>query len=155
MSELDGFTFSIHASPAAAIVRGKFAQGEHLRTLRRLILDFPHHKATNILDKVYALHGLASDSSDLIIDYRISPEELWIRVLRHSFISRWRPKAVSVLSRLMAKVLKLDWSPEEPDSRLNLATEHAPSEAQETPASLLAQRSIDAPPMSALDNVKK
>jgi hypothetical protein len=122
---LNDFSVTIHISPAAAIVRGKLAQGEHSQSLRDLLLQYLDQKATNVLDKVYALHGLASDSSDLVIDYRISPEALFIRVLHLECILLSEEGRASTFGEIMARFLKLGWSPEELESQLKLVTEHA------------------------------
>ncbi|KAH7380131.1 heterokaryon incompatibility protein-domain-containing protein [Pyrenochaeta sp. MPI-SDFR-AT-0127] len=78
---------SILASPAIIIANAKSKWGNNLQPLTVLLELYGTQEATNIHDKVYALHGLASDSG-LIIDYRISIKDLLVEVLYHACQAR-------------------------------------------------------------------
>ncbi|KAH7552528.1 hypothetical protein BM1_08479 [Bipolaris maydis] len=51
------------------------------KSLSELLCYYRVWKASNILDKVYALCGIASDGDNITIDYDISPEELVAHLL--------------------------------------------------------------------------
>jgi hypothetical protein len=108
-------------SPATSLVKARDdrrVSGPRPRSLISLLQKHKNQEATNILDKVYALHGLASDSSNLEIDYRISPEDLLMRVLHHirlndqtSWVRRPRERVwVMTFGEMMAGILQVDWS---------------------------------------------
>lgn len=75
----------ILASPAIVIAKAKAAWGGNLQPLTTLLQLYRDHEATNILDKVYALHGLAKDSSDIAVDYGITADDLLVKVLHHAY----------------------------------------------------------------------
>ena len=118
-------------SPAAIIV---FAKAEHYgcyqsaddsgrqnpAPLMGLLERYRHQEATNILDKVYALHGLAHDAEDIEIDYSISPEGLAMKLLRHAcrtmdtFLELVeRRRKLMEIGEMLAQVLNVQWSRDE------------------------------------------
>jgi hypothetical protein len=72
-------------SPAAKIVRAKARWGLHeshsLITLTTLCQE---QVATDVRDMIYALHGLAADTDDMLVNYDLSPRQLLVVVLQHS-----------------------------------------------------------------------
>jgi hypothetical protein len=70
-------------SPATAIIRTKSQWVGTPQPFHRLLKLYRKQQSTDIRDKVYALHGLACDSSFIEIDYRIDPEVLFLRLLYH------------------------------------------------------------------------
>jgi hypothetical protein len=83
--ELPAGISPVNASPAAIIVKAKtdWIHGGP-QPLMRLITRCVDHRATDIRDKIYALHGLASDTDNLAIDYNLSLLQLLQAVLRHT-----------------------------------------------------------------------
>ncbi|KAJ4292436.1 protein phosphatase regulator [Kalmusia sp. IMI 367209] len=79
---------SILASPAIAIAKAKLEWGANLQPLATLLQLYHDHEATDIRDKVYALHGLAKDSSAIVIDYHKSSKDLLVEVLYNACASR-------------------------------------------------------------------
>lgn len=73
-------------SPAFAIARAKTDSpvGEPLVAL---LDQYRNQYATNILDKVYGLHGLASDTAEMPVDYRLRRARVLGDVLRTACIS--------------------------------------------------------------------
>lgn len=125
------FPRTLLESPAAIIV---FARAEHYHCyqsaensgqrkpapLMGLLEMYRHQEATNVLDKVYALHGLAHDAEDIEIDYSISPEGLAMKLLRHAcrtmdtFIELVeRRKQLMEIGEMLAEVLNVKWSKDE------------------------------------------
>jgi hypothetical protein len=78
----------VGATPAANIVQVKAGWGDqNSRSLVKLIRLFRDQKATDIRDNVYALHGLASDTGNMTINYELSTWQLLVVVLRHTCVS--------------------------------------------------------------------
>ena len=71
-------------SPAAVIVRAKARWDASPRPLTTLLEQYRHQHATDIRDKVYALHGLASNSDGIAVDYRIGPKALLVEIIYHA-----------------------------------------------------------------------
>jgi len=71
-------------SSAAIIIRAK-AQWNGVPQPFTLLLEQYHRQhSTDVRDKVYALHGLASDSDWIPINYRIDPEQLLAQMICHA-----------------------------------------------------------------------
>jgi hypothetical protein len=68
-------------SPATVIVKAKTQWDGTPQPLSKLLQLFPTQQSTDIRDKVYALHGLASDSDTIEIDYSIDPRTLLLDLL--------------------------------------------------------------------------
>lgn len=78
---------SIVNSPAFVILDQKsFWSGKRTRLMSLLKL-YRNHQATDIRDKVYALHGLAEDSLDMVVNYNKSTKNLFVEVLYHTCAS--------------------------------------------------------------------
>ncbi|KAH5370188.1 hypothetical protein HBI81_039580 [Parastagonospora nodorum] len=77
-------------SAAADIVRAKIdwnTKGSQPRPLMDLIKLCHKQQSTDIRDKIYALHGLASDTEDMVIDYDVPVEQLLVIVLKRTLAS--------------------------------------------------------------------
>jgi hypothetical protein len=78
---------SIVNSTAFVILDQKsFWSGKRTRLMSLLKL-YRNHQATDIRDKVYALHGLAEDSLDMVVNYNKSTKNLFVEVLYHTCAS--------------------------------------------------------------------
>jgi hypothetical protein len=107
-------------SPAANLIKSKSRQAKSPRSLVRLLYQYKKQEATNRLDKVYALHGLASDSYNFAIDYQISPEELLVKLVHHVCM-KTDPgakksrvyRSIMAFGEMMASVLGVNWAEEE------------------------------------------
>ncbi|EUC37136.1 hypothetical protein COCCADRAFT_86476 [Bipolaris zeicola 26-R-13] len=73
----------LYATPAMRLVFDwqKIRETQRWSPIAELIVYYASSKASNILDKVYALCGLASDGGDITIEYGISPEVLIAHLL--------------------------------------------------------------------------
>jgi len=71
-------------SPAAVIVRAKAQWHGDPQPLTLLLEQYHKQHSTDVRDKVYALHGLASDSDTIPINYRTDPKELLVKIVRHA-----------------------------------------------------------------------
>ncbi|KAK1248162.1 hypothetical protein MKX08_006382 [Trichoderma sp. CBMAI-0020] len=119
---------SILASPAIVIAKAKAAWGGNLQPLTTLLQLYRDHEATNILDKVYALHGLAKDSSDIAVDYGITADELLAKVLHHAYCTLGSrtdmdeaTKSLVRFGELMAGILNVDCSAKEIGFHISMA----------------------------------
>jgi hypothetical protein len=72
---------SILASPAIVIAKAKSGWDGNPQRLSTLLQLYHDHEATDIRDKIYALHGLAEDSLDIVVDYQKSTKDLLVEVL--------------------------------------------------------------------------
>lgn len=118
----------ILASPAIVIAKAKAAWGGNLQPLTTLLQLYRDHEATNILDKVYALHGLAKDSSDIAVDYGITADELLVKVLHHAYCTlgsrtdmNEATKSLVRFGELMAGILNVDCSAKEIGLHISMA----------------------------------
>ncbi|EHK43706.1 uncharacterized protein TrAtP1_008106 [Trichoderma atroviride] len=118
----------ILASPAIVIAKAKAAWGGNLQPLTTLLQLYRDHEATNILDKVYALHGLAKDSSEIAVDYGITADELLAKVLHHAYCTlgsrtdmNEATKSLVRFGELMAGILNVDCSAKEIGLRISMA----------------------------------
>ncbi|KAH6859136.1 heterokaryon incompatibility protein-domain-containing protein [Alternaria rosae] len=118
-------------SPAAIIVFAKAERDDRYQSvggsgerqpacLMGLLETYRHQEATNVLDKVYALQGLAHDAEDIEIDYSISPEGLAMKLLRHAcrtmdtFLELVeRRRQLMEIGEMLAQVLNIEWSKDE------------------------------------------
>ncbi|KAL7923199.1 heterokaryon incompatibility domain-containing protein [Trichoderma austrokoningii] len=130
----------ILASPAIVIAKAKAAWGGNLQPLTTLLQLYRDHEATNILDKVYALHGLAKDSSDIAVDYGITADALLVKVLRHAYCTlgsrtdmKETIKSLVRFGKLMAEMLNIDCSAKE----ISLYISMAERESQDDKAEFL------------------
>jgi len=71
-------------SPAAIIIRAKAQWNGDPQPLTLLLEQYHRQHSTDVRDKVYALHGLASDSGAISINYRIDPKELFVQIVKHA-----------------------------------------------------------------------
>jgi hypothetical protein len=83
---------NILASPAAVIVRAKFNWNESSQPLSKLLELYRYQHSTDIRDKVYALHGLASDSDGIRVDYTLHPIDLFVTVIYHACLNGTQSK---------------------------------------------------------------
>lgn len=118
----------ILASPAIVIAKAKAAWGGNLQPLTTLLQLYCDHEATNILDKVYALHGLAKDSSDIVVDYGITADELLVKVLHHAYCTlgsrtdmKEATKSLVRFGEVMAGILNVDCSANEISFHISMA----------------------------------
>ncbi|KAI4626363.1 uncharacterized protein J4E87_004865 [Alternaria ethzedia] len=113
-------------TPAATIVLTKFMDRFRLGVrktvpLMRLLEIYRHQMATNILDKVYALHGLTPDSEAMEVEYEISPAQLAVKLLCYvclKFDTRGidfveRRKQLMRFGEMVAQILDVAWSPDD------------------------------------------
>jgi hypothetical protein len=107
-------------SPAAHIITMKFSSDPRARRLKGLLQKYSDQEATNTLDKVYALIGLANDPTKLTVDYQILPEDLLVQLLHHvcKNSETWvreegKRRQLMTFGEMMAEVLKVDWCKDE------------------------------------------
>ena len=110
-------------TPAAMIVSTKVVLGRSTQPsaflpFMQMLQLFRQQKATNILDKVYALHGLAPDTEILKVDYGISPDQLVVRVLQFAVVKIKLEPMVDLVERrrrliefgeIVAGILEVEW----------------------------------------------
>lgn len=117
------YAYGVLASPATVIAKAISTRNGRKQSLVTLLEVYRDHEATDIRDKVYALHGLAEDSEDLPIDYRTSPKDLLTMLLRHatSKVSQSVKgrKELLRLGRMMAGILRVHCSDDEIESHLH------------------------------------
>lgn len=118
----------ILASPAVVIAKAKAAWGGNLQPLTTLLQLYRDHEATNILDKVYALHGLAKDSADIAVDYGITADELLVKVLHHAYCTlgsrtdmKEATRSLVRFGEVMAGILNVDCSAKEISFHISMA----------------------------------
>jgi hypothetical protein len=95
------------ASPAAAIAKVRQDWTGKPQPLFSLLRNFYRHEATELRDKVYALHGLALEAENLHVDYHITPEELFKQVILHTIPTD------EDLCRKIANILEVDYPEDE------------------------------------------
>jgi hypothetical protein len=107
-------------SPAAVIVKAKMRWNGNPQPLSTLLEIYRQQQATDIRDKVYALHGLAYDNDSVVINYNIEPKALLLEVLYHICSSQaLRPdlkrdeKDVLRFAKMMSEVLKVNCTEDE------------------------------------------
>ena len=114
------------SSPAIVIAKAMSTRTERKQSLVTLLEVYRHHEATDIRDKVYALHGLAEDTENLPIDYRTSPKELFSNVLRHAISGTSKSvkgrKELFRLGKMMADMLNVQCSDDEINSHWYVAS---------------------------------
>jgi hypothetical protein len=71
-------------SSATTIINAKIQWDGSPQPLTTLLKRYRNQQSTDVRDKVYALHGLASNSHAIPIDYNITPEELLVDVIYHT-----------------------------------------------------------------------
>ena len=71
-------------SSAAIIIRAKAQWNGDPQPFTLLLEQYHRQYSTDVRDKVYALHGLASDSSMIPINYRIDPKQLLTKMICHA-----------------------------------------------------------------------
>jgi hypothetical protein len=140
---------SVLASPAFVVVKAKSTwdgDNGNLQPLTTLLQLYRDHEATNIRDKVYALHGLAKDCSDIAIDYRTSTKNLLIQVLNHTCASRgsrtdaeWTMKELVRFGKLVAEMLRVHCPDEEIKFHISAAKHraHDPADSLNTEEDLV------------------
>lgn len=110
------------SSPAIVIAKAISTQSGRKQSLVTLLELYRDQEATDIRDKVYALHGLAEDSEDLLVDYRTSPRDLLTALLRHATSKMAQTakgrKELLRLGRMMAEILRVKCSDDEIQSHL-------------------------------------
>jgi hypothetical protein len=79
-------------TPAAVIVRAKSNWDGSPQPLTKLLKLYHRQQSTDIRDKVYALHGLASDSDGIAVDYTIDPKDLLVEVIYHACLDASQSK---------------------------------------------------------------
>ncbi|KAH6865251.1 heterokaryon incompatibility protein-domain-containing protein, partial [Alternaria rosae] len=70
-------------SSAAIIIRAKAQWNGVPQPFTSLLEQYRRQHSTDVRDKVYALHGLASDSGMIPINYRIDPKQLLTQMICH------------------------------------------------------------------------
>jgi len=123
---------SILASPAIVIARAKSEWDGNPQPLRTLLQLYHDHEATDIRDKIYALHGLAEDSLDIVIDYHKSTKDLLVEVLYHVCASRKSGPGIERSARelvrfgmLIAGMLRIHCSEDEIKFHISMANRGA------------------------------
>ena len=121
---------AIFASPAFVIAKAKALWNGKLQPLTMLLELYCDHEATDIRDKIYALHGLAKDSSDTTIDYSKPAKEVYIDALRHvcaeprSINGIKRPtKKLVYFGKRMVEILKVHVDTDGIEYHISVATE--------------------------------
>jgi len=107
-------------SPAAVIIRAKARWNGDPQPLTLLLEQYHRQHSTDVRDKVYALHGLASDSRAISINYRIDPKELFVQIVQHACSSvaskidmKRSRKSLLDFAKLMRESLKVFCDDEE------------------------------------------
>jgi hypothetical protein len=113
------FVHEVLDSPARTIVTTKSIWHCPL-PFTYLLLLLGNQDSTKIIDKVYGLHGLASDSASIRIDYTISPKALLVELIYHACTAstdrpRLRNSKMDALrvARKMKEILKVHCSEDE------------------------------------------
>ncbi|KAH7088438.1 heterokaryon incompatibility protein-domain-containing protein [Paraphoma chrysanthemicola] len=115
-------------SPAAVIVRAKSNWDGSPQPLTKLLELYRSQQSTNIRDKVYALHGLASDSAGIAINYEIHPKDLLVEVLYHASTSQSSKadmkqtiKGLIRFAKIMNEILDVNCAVEELEFHISVA----------------------------------
>lgn len=139
----------ILASPAIVIAKAKAAWGGNLQPLTTLLQLYHDHEATNILDKVYALHGLAKDGSDIAVDYGITADDLLVKVLHHAYSTlgsrtdmKEATQSLIRFGEIIAEMLEVDCSAKEIGLHISMA-ERQSQDDQAQPAETSHAKSAD------------
>jgi hypothetical protein len=84
-------------------------------TLTSLMQLCRNQQSTDVRDMIYALHGLASDTHDIVVDYSITARQLLEVVLKHSCQSYLRKSREQILrtARLLIDVLQVHYDEKE------------------------------------------
>lgn len=105
---------TVLSSPAAVIIGAKAQWNGQLQPLALLLERYRKQRSTDVRDKVYALHGLASDSDAIAIDYNIDPKELLVQIINHIYSpqatkmdTRRSERGIFCFAKLMRKSLKV------------------------------------------------
>ena len=99
-------TMRLLESPAMGIVQAKTTWNNAPLPLSRLLNLYHNHEATNTLDRVYALLGLADKVADIAVDYDKSPKDLFLDVFHHERIRLGSKGAAKVDLRRFARQLE-------------------------------------------------
>lgn len=89
-------------SPAAELVDLKI-DGKST-SLLSLLVKFHNHEATEVHDRVYALHGMCEEASQITVDYSITPEQLFAQVLKWTKIT----SSDTQFGRILAQMLEIE-----------------------------------------------
>ncbi|OAL48131.1 HET-domain-containing protein [Pyrenochaeta sp. DS3sAY3a] len=119
-------------SPAMVIVRAKLQWDGSPQPLTSLLEQYHNQQSSDILDKVYALHGLASDSNVIAIDYRISPKALLVEVIYYTCsvqAATWDTKKLKKnllrFAKLVRDALKVTCTEDELEFHISAARENS------------------------------
>ncbi|KAI4694771.1 hypothetical protein J4E81_006372 [Alternaria sp. BMP 2799] len=111
---------NVLSSPAAVIIGAKAQWNGHPQPLALLLKRYRKQHSTDVRDKVYALHGLASDSDAIAIDYNIDPKELLVQIINHVYSqqasemdTRRSERGIFDFAKLMRKSLKVSCDTDE------------------------------------------
>jgi hypothetical protein len=101
----------LYSAAANIVATRKKWSGQRSQTLLELVKSCREQQATDVRDKMYALHGLASDTDDVIVDYGIKSEQLVMATLRHTCASLDQDavqleKQALQIGRLLKNILK-------------------------------------------------
>jgi hypothetical protein len=114
------YVSSILDSPAIIIAKAKSEWDRNPQPLTTLLQLYHDHEATDIRDKIYALHGLAEDSLDIVVDYHKSIKDLHVEVLYYVCASResstgreWLARELVCFGKLIAGMLGISCSGDE------------------------------------------
>jgi hypothetical protein len=100
----NGIVGSFLTTPAAKIL--ELRRSGQPASLFDLLVKFRNHETTEFRDKVYALHGMCEQASQIMVDYLLTKEELFLRVMDWTGTEN----IDVVFSRIVAQTLKLEWS---------------------------------------------
>lgn len=91
-------------------------------SLLELLVTFSNHEATNVLDKVYGVCGLARGGTDFIIDYDILPEDLLIRLLYYicTYTTQLERRVLTDFIIVVSATLDVRWSHEEMTAQVDV-----------------------------------
>lgn len=89
------------SSAAVIVARVRTACANGRLPLRALVADLHDHEATDLRDKVYALHGLSIEGPSIAIDYGGTLTELFEQTL-NAVCASWPPSSIKSLKRFAA-----------------------------------------------------
>ncbi|KAI4945605.1 hypothetical protein J4E91_007948 [Alternaria rosae] len=89
--------------------RQLYHTGTVLSSLSELVEQYRDQETTDVLDKVYALCGLARDGDDLTINYGVSADFLLIKLIDHVCKLGWKKDDIYDVASSYASTLGVKW----------------------------------------------
>jgi hypothetical protein len=111
---------AVLASPARVIIEAKSVWVGQRRPLLSLLTTYQNQKSTDIRDKVIGLLSLASDSGPMLVDYSLSAERFFWRVLECVWASECLEDRTEMIrvAGILKDTLKVYVSEEDLESRI-------------------------------------